>query len=189
MYSIYMGASIMADYETTRSTTVYEGHLIDVAIDYVTMPDGRQALREIVLHGEASAALPVAPDGKLVFVRQYRHAARKMSLEMPAGIMEKGEDPKDCAFRELAEETGLTAGKLTFLFKFYSSIGFCTELLYLYLAEDLTEGEQCLDEDEFVTIERLTPQEALDLIKCGEIVDSKTIASVMHYCASKGIRP
>jgi ADP-ribose pyrophosphatase len=175
-----MGARIMADYETTRSETVYEGCLVDVVQDHILLPDGREALREIVVHGEAAAALPVI-GGKLAFVRQYRHAARKMSLEIPAGLMGEVEDPESCALRELAEETGLKAGKLTYLFKFYSSIGFCTELLHIYLAEDLSEGEQSLDDDEFVTVETLTPEEALELIKTGEIVDSKTIAAVLCH--------
>jgi ADP-ribose pyrophosphatase len=177
----YNGGCAMADYEITRSETVYEGYLVDIVKDHIILPDGREALREIVLHGEAAAILPVTASGELVLVRQYRHAARTMSLEMPAGIMEKGEDPLECAKRELAEETGATAGKMTFMFKFYSSIGFCTELLHLYLAQDLTEGEQSLDDDEFVEIERLTPDKAVELIKSGEILDSKTIAAVMYY--------
>ncbi|MDR2750971.1 MAG: NUDIX hydrolase [Clostridiales bacterium] len=171
----------MADYEIIRSETVYEGYLVDVVKDQIRLPDGREALREIVLHGEAAAILPVTATGELVLVRQYRHAARAMSLEMPAGIMERGEDPLECARRELAEETGAKAGKLTFMFKFYSSIGFCTELLHLYLAEDLTDGDQSLDDDEFVDIERLSPEKAVEMIKSGEIVDSKTIAAVMYY--------
>ncbi|MDR1540644.1 MAG: NUDIX hydrolase [Clostridiales bacterium] len=171
----------MEIYETLRSEKVYEGKLIDVVLDSIRLPNGKEALREVVVHGPAAAVLPVDSTGRLVLVRQYRHPAKSMSLEIPAGLSEPDEDPAACAVRELLEETGLTADKLTFLFKFYASIGFCTEILYLYIAEGLHEGEQNLDEDEFVTIERLTPDEVLENIASGCIVDAKTIAAVLGY--------
>jgi len=108
-----------------------------------------------------------------------------MTLEIPAGILDKDEDPAAGAARELEEETGVRAGKLTLIFKFYSSIGFCNEELSVYIAEDLTQTSQNLDPDEFVTIEKYTPDEAFKMISDGKIVDSKTIAAICFYCCSK----
>ncbi|MCL2462314.1 MAG: NUDIX hydrolase [Defluviitaleaceae bacterium] len=168
-------------YETIKSELAYKGLIIDVTKDTITLPDGRQAVREVVRHGGAAAVVAVDGDGRLVFVRQYRHPARALVLEIPAGTLEPGEEPLACATRELAEETGMRAEKVTFLFKLYTTIGFCSEVIHIYLAEGLTEGSQCLDADEFVTVERYTPAEAAELIKNGGIVDGKTIAAVMVY--------
>jgi ADP-ribose pyrophosphatase len=171
----------LADYELISSKEVFSGKILRINHDMIRLPDGREALREVALHGPAAAVLPVDDEGKIIFVRQYRHPVLSMTLEMPAGVCEAGEDPAVCARRELEEETGLKANALTFLFRFYSSIGFCTEELFLYLAEDLTAGTQHLDTDEFVTLERYTPEAAYDMIRRGEIVDSKTIAAVLCY--------
>ncbi|MDR3238839.1 MAG: NUDIX hydrolase [Clostridiales bacterium] len=174
-------ADSTSDYQIVSGKTVFEGLLVQMRHDRIRLPDGREALREVVIHGPGAAVLPVDTDGKLIFVRQYRHPIQDMALEMPAGVCEKGEDPAVCAARELEEETGIQADKITFLFRFYSSIGFCTEELFLYLAEGIHQGEQRLDEDEFVTLETYTPQEAFDMIRRGEIVDAKTIAAVLYY--------
>jgi len=168
-------------YETVKSELAYKGLIIDVTRDTVVLPDGRAAVREVVLHGGAAAVVAADGDGKLVFVRQYRHPAGALVLEIPAGTLEPGEDPRVCAARELEEETGIKAGKLSFLFKLYTTIGFCSEVIHIYLAEDLAEGSQDLDEDEFLTVERYTPEEAAELVRNGGIVDGKTIAAVMYY--------
>ena len=168
-------------YETIRGETVFKGMLIDICHDVIRLPDGREAVREIVKHAPAAAVLPVDMDGKLIFVRQYRHAVKDLALEIPAGILEKDEDPAVGAARELEEETGMKAGKFNFIFKFYSSIGFCDEVLSVYIAEDLSVTGQNLDEDEFISIEKYTPDEAFILISNGQIVDSKTTAAVLYY--------
>ena len=168
-------------YEIIRSEKVFDGILIDVYHDIIRLPDGRAAAREIVRHAPAAAVLPVDTDGKLIFVRQYRHALKGLALEIPAGILEKGEDPAVGAARELEEETGRVAGKLSFIFRFYSSIGFCDEELSVFLAEDLTATSQKLDEDEFLTLEKYTAEEAFQMIADGRIVDSKTTAAVLYY--------
>ncbi|MDR1560707.1 MAG: NUDIX hydrolase [Clostridiales bacterium] len=172
-------------YEIIRSEKVFKGILIDIYHDVISLPDGREAVREIVKHAPAAAVLPVDTDGKLIFVRQYRHSINAMTLEIPAGILENGEDPAVGAARELEEETGKKVGKLTFIFKFYSSIGYCDEGLYIYIGEDLTTTSQNLDEDEFVTIERYSPDEALKMITDGKIIDSKTTAAVLYYINSQ----
>src|SRR5205085_6415093 len=118
---------------------------------------------------------PVFEDGTVALVRQYRHAAEKYLLEVPAGSLEKGEDPKTCALRELEEEVGVTAAIIELITEFYVSPGFLTEKMYVYLATNLTETQQNLDLDELIEIERLPLTDALQLITNGEIQDAKTI--------------
>jgi ADP-ribose pyrophosphatase len=154
---------------------------MDIQLDTIRLPDGREAKREIALHAPAAAVLPVDWDGALIFVRQYRHPLKDMALEIPAGILEDGETPEVCAARELEEEIGKKPGKLNKIFSFYTSIGFCTEQLTVFIAEDLIDSHQNLDEDEFVTIEKYTPEQAFDLIQNGGIVDAKTTAALLYY--------
>ena len=174
------------DYEVLESKLTHEGKLVKVTVDILRMPDGKPAMRETVIRGKnAAAVLPLDTDGKFIFVRQYRHAFAEMILEIPAGILEDGEDPADGILRELEEETGKKAGKLEYLFEMYPTVGYCSEQIYLYFATDLTEGQQKLDPDEFVEIEKYTPEEAMDMIYKGEIKDGKTIAAIMAYMARK----
>ncbi len=171
----------MEPYTLIQSHPVYKGKIIDVVQDTITLPDGRQAIREVVVHIGAAAILPVLPDGRILLVRQYRHPAKKMVLEIPAGTLEKGEDPLDCATRELEEETGYKAGNMVSMFAMYSAIGFCTEVLHIYLATNLTPGTVHLDPDEFVSVETYTLEEAIAMIFSGEIIDSKTISALLAY--------
>ena len=171
----------MKPIKTIKSETVYKGKIIDVVNDVIELEDGRHAIREVVEHVGAAAIIPVDSEGNIIFVRQYRHPAREYVLEIPAGTLEVGEDPFVCAKRELEEETGYKSDDISFVFKFYSAIGFCTEVLHIYLAENLYEGQMNLDEDEFIEVERYSLQEAIKMIFNGDIVDSITIASVLAY--------
>ncbi len=168
-------------YEVISSEQVFKGKVFSIERDSITLPDGRVAVRETVRHNGAAAMVAIDDDGKILFVRQYRHAAGKETLEIPAGTLEKGEEPYDCAIRELEEETGYKCQKMEFMFKFYSSIGFCSEVLHIYLATGLAKGQANPDDDEFIELERYTPEEAVKMIFSGEICDSKTIASVLAY--------
>lgn len=169
-------------YEVLESKLTYEGKIVKVTLDKLRMPDGRTALRETVIRGKnAAAVLPVDDEGKIVFVRQYRHAVREMLLEIPAGVIEEGEDPLEGVKRELAEETGNIAGKLEFVCELYPTVGYCSEKIYLYFASELTPCQQCLDPDEFIEIERYTPEEAVEMIRDGRIKDAKTAAAVFAY--------
>lgn len=168
-------------YEVLESQVVMEGKRFKVERDRITLPDGRTTIRETVIHGGAAAMLPVDSEGKIILVRQYRHSARAMTLEIPAGTIEKGEEPLACAEREIEEETSYRAGKLSFMFKMYSSIGICNEILYIYLAEGLVKGEAHPDDDEFINIERYTVEECIAKIYNGEICDSKTVAAILAY--------
>lgn len=171
----------MKPYETIKRIELLKGNIVDVVRDTITLPDGRTADREVVLHGDAAAVLPIDKEGNIIFVRQYRHPVGKEVLEIPAGMLEAGEDPQICAARELEEETAYKSNKITFMFSMYSSIGFCNEKLHVYLAEDLQDGSLNLDEDEFVTVERYSLEKALDMIFNNEIYDGKTIAAVLAY--------
>ncbi len=171
----------MKPYETVSSETVYKCHIFDVERRMVAMPDGRVAERNIVMRGDASAIIPVRDDGKIIFVRQFRTATNGMMLEVPAGVLDGDEAPEVCAKRELEEETGMKSDNISFVVKFYTSIGFCTEVLHIYLAEGLYEGQQDFDEDEFITLEAYTLDEAIGKIFSGEIIDSKTMVAIMCY--------
>lgn len=169
-------------YEVLESKLTYEGKIVKVTVDRLQMPDGKTAVRETVIRGKnAAAVLPVDAEGKIVFVRQYRHAFGEMLLEIPAGVLEEGEEPLVGVKRELAEETGNLAGNVEFICEIYPTVGFCTEKVYLFFASDLTPCQQCLDPDEFIEIERYTPEEAVEMIYRGEIKDGKTVAAIFAY--------
>lgn len=167
------------NYEILGNIRKFEGNFIKVNEDKVKLPDGREAAFEIVLKNDATAIVPINENGEVIFVRQYRHAVLKETLEIPAGNLEKGEDPKECAIRELEEETSFKAGKLDFIFTIYPAIGFCNEKIHVYLATNLTQGNFNFDDNEFITIEKYPLDEAINLIYAGEIVDSKTICSLL----------
>ena len=172
-------------YEIVDSQLKYKGHVFEVYKDVITMPDNKTAVREIIKRGNACAIVPIDKDGKIVFVRQYRHPVNDMMLEIPAGVMEKGEEPLECASRELEEEIGYKCKNLEHLLDIYGAVGICDEKIYIYLAEELEEGKQNFDEDEFIEVERYTPEEAVDMIYSGLITDSKTVAGVMAYLNKK----
>lgn len=164
--------------ETTVSTEpVFQGRVISLQIDTVKLPDGTTATREIVKHPGAVAVLAVH-EGRLLLVDQYRQAMGRCELEIPAGKLEPGEDPAEAAVRELQEETGYRCDKLTHLHSFYTSPGFADEIIHLYLAEQLSPGEMSPDVDEFLEVQEVTLEEALDLIAEGRIADAKTIMAV-----------
>lgn len=172
-------------YEVVKNEKVYEGKICSVFQDTITLPDGRNAVREVIEHGAAAAIVPIDADGNIIFVRQYRHPARKEVLEIPAGMIEGDERPEVCASRELEEETSYKSDKLKLLTAMYTSIGFCTEILYVYLAVDLEQGNFNFDEDEFIKIEKYPLEKAIEMIFNGEIIDSKTIVGVLAYYTEK----
>lgn len=172
----------MKPFDTIKSEKVYTGKVFEIVKDTVLMPTGKESVYDLVRHNGASAIIAVHK-GKLIFVRQNRHAANANTLEIPAGTLEKGEDPKECAIRELEEETGYSTKDVEFLFKGYSAIGISNEVLYFYLAENLSQGTQNLDENEFVEIEAYTLEEAVNMIFEGKIIDNKTISGILMYKA------
>jgi ADP-ribose pyrophosphatase len=163
---------------------VHKGRIVDLSIDTVRFPDGSIGQLEMIRHSGASAVLPVFgqpgdPDPEILLLRQYRYAAGGYLLEVPAGRPDfPGEDWEECARRELPEETGLRAGRLLPRTTIYTTPGFTDERIHLFLAFDLTTGENKLDSDEFIETIRLPLSEALGRIRGGEIVDAKTICTL-----------
>lgn len=167
--------------ETTVSTErIFEGKVISLQVDTVTLPDGNQATREVVRHPGAVAVLALHGD-KMLVVDQYRQPLGRCEVEIPAGKLERGEDPLEAAKRELQEETGYTCGTIRKLQSFYTSPGFADEIIHLYLAEDLMVGDMNLDEDEFLEMSEITLEEAYRLIKEERISDAKTILAVYAW--------
>jgi ADP-ribose pyrophosphatase len=164
--------------EFLDSKTVFSGHVFDVTVDTVREGD-KTYLREVVHHSGSAVILPVFDDGTVALVRQYRHPAVKYLLELPAGTLNDRERPEDGAARELEEELGVVAGKLEKLSEFFVSPGFCEEKMWLFLATDLRQTTQRLEDDEALEIIRLPIERALQMITDGEIEDAKTIIGLM----------
>ncbi len=160
------------------STDIYKGKVFDIRVDSIREGDVEYK-REIVVHKGSAVVIPVFDDGTVALVRQYRHAAGKYLLEICAGTLNAGEDPEIGAIRELEEEIGVRAAKIEKLTEFYVSPGFLTEKMFVYLATELTETQQNLEVDEFLTIERHTFHDLLEMIRNGEIEDAKTMVGLM----------
>jgi ADP-ribose pyrophosphatase len=160
------------------SQSIYRGRIFEVTVDTVT--EGEQTYaREVVHHPGSAVIVPVFDDGTIALVRQYRHPAVRYLLEAPAGTLRRGEAPEEGAKRELEEELGVVSGRLEKLSEFFVSPGFCGEKMWVYLATELTETRQQLDEDEILAVVRIPFSQALSMITTGEIEDAKTIIGVM----------
>ncbi|NLV47763.1 MAG: NUDIX hydrolase [Clostridiaceae bacterium] len=160
----------------------FAGRVFTVEVHAVTLPDGQVSEREIVRHSGGACVLAIDADRRVAMVRQYRKALDRVMLEIPAGKLEPGEDPLDCARRELSEETGLTARCYQKLATLNPSPGYCSETLHLYLATDLTAGKAHLDQGEFLTCEWVPLDELLAMIDLDQIGDAKTLAALLTAC-------
>jgi ADP-ribose pyrophosphatase len=158
--------------------SIYRGRVFEVTVDTVSEGEKTYA-REVVHHPGSAVIVPVFDDGTIALVRQYRHPAVRYLLEAPAGTLRRGEAPEAGAKRELEEELGVVSGRLEKLSEFFVSPGFCEEKMWVYLATELTETEQQLDDDEILTVVRIPFSQALSMITTGEIEDAKTIIGVM----------
>jgi ADP-ribose pyrophosphatase len=172
----------LADAEHLRETlvsrrAVFDGRLLHVYQDEVALPDGHRAQREIVHHRGAVGIVPVLPDGRVVLVRQWRHAVERALWEIPAGTRDEGEEPSLTARRELEEETGYTAGSWRSLGEAFVSPGYSRELLSFFLASDLTEGAASTDPDELLDVRPFEPGEILQLVSAGA-TDLKTVGGL-----------
>ncbi|SHJ43095.1 ADP-ribose pyrophosphatase [Malonomonas rubra DSM 5091] len=171
----------------TNEEIIYRGRILDLARETHRMPDDREACFEIVQHPGGSAALPVLADGRVILIRQFRPAAASYVLEIPAGRLETGENADECIKRELQEEIGYSAEKVEDLGYVYSSMGFCTEKIHLFIATGLHKTETALEPDEFIEPIVMTIEKALEKIEDGSIVDAKTQLALMRYALkSKG---
>ena len=161
-----------------HSEEIFRGRVFDVTVDTILERDTTYK-REVVHHPGSAVIVPAFPDGTIALVRQYRHPAVRYLLEVPAGTLNRGERPEEGAARELEEELGFVAGKLLKLTEFFVSPGFCEEKMWLYLATEMTQTEQQLEDDELLDVVRLPLSQALEMITDGEIEDAKTIIGLM----------
>jgi len=170
------------NYKVIKKEKIFEGVVFDVQVDQIIYDSGNESVREVVIHNGGAVVLPITDEGKLIFVKQFRYPFQKFLIESPAGKLEKDEDPYECASRELTEETGYSSNNIVKLGEIYTSPGFCDEILYLYLATDLTAGKHNREEGEFgMETFEYSLSEVDEMIKNGEIVDAKTIAIISHY--------
>jgi ADP-ribose pyrophosphatase len=167
--------------ETVQTQRVFEGRMISLDVETVRLPNGKETTREVVRHPGAVAVLAITQDQTILFVRQYRKAIDKISLEIPAGKLEKGEDPLHAAKRELMEETGYQAGSWNHLHTFYTSPGFADEVMHVYVATDLQAGDTNLDEDEFLECVEADESQIQKWLADGTILDAKTIAPLYWW--------
>ena len=166
--------------KTVNKRYVFHGKIFNVRCDDAMLPDGAPCKREIIEHSGGAAVLCVR-EGKVALVRQFRYAYGEELYEIPAGKLEVGEDPALAAARELSEETGLIAEKLTHLFTLYPTPGYTNEKIYIYRAENVREGERHLDEGEFLNLEFIPLERAYSMVESGEIRDAKTVVALLHY--------
>ena len=171
----------MAEEETLSSQLVYEGRAVKLRVDTVHMPNGRKTTREIVEHSDCVAIVAIDSSDNVLLVNQFRKPVEKELLEIPAGGIEPGEDPVATVHRELREETGYLPGKVERLGGFYSTPGYCTEYLYLYLATDLIPSQLHAEDTESIRLIRVPVSQIPGLIASGSICDAKSIAGLLTF--------
>lgn len=177
----------MPDSESARvaSRRVYTGRIINLDLDTVRFPDGSTGELEMIRHPGASAIVPflsdpVGEDPQILLIRQYRYAAEEFIYEIPAGRLDPGEEPSECARRELTEETGCTAAAIEFMYTMYTTPGFTDEKIHVFMATGLTHGEHEREADEFMELETMPLSRALELIRVGTIKDAKTALAILY---------
>ena len=174
--------------KTISSETVFKGNIVELRVDRIELPDGRPARREVIAHPGGVAILPYHDDGTVTVVRQFRYPFGRVVTELPAGKLERGEDHRVCARRELEEETGFKAETMEYLMTINTTVAFCDEAIDLFVARDLVKTEQHLDADESIDVEEWEVKDLLELIYGGKLTDGKTVAAIMAYAQREGIR-
>ena len=174
--------------KTISSTMKYRGRILNLRVDTVQTPSGKEAIREVVEHKPAVGVLPVTSDGSVLLIRQYRYALGQEIFEIPAGLVDEGEDFPSAARRELQEEIGYYPETLEEIGRMYNSPGFCTEMLILYIGTDLRPSKLDHDDDEFIETVSVPADEIASLLTDGQIIDGKTFSALSWYLAfrSKG---
>lgn len=164
---------------TVSSKEVFKGKIVTLKVDTVEMPDGGQAVREIVKHPGGVGVVALTDNNEIIMVKQYRKPIETAIYEIPAGKLDPGEEHRSCGIRELEEETGLKAGRFEYLGYIYPSPGFTDEVTHIYLATELYNGEAHPDPDEYLDIVKMPVSEAVERIMNNEICDAKTVAGVL----------
>ncbi|HSB65716.1 MAG TPA: NUDIX hydrolase [Anaerolineales bacterium] len=165
-------------FEIIHQEMIYRGHAFNVRRDEVRTPNQRSMHLDIIEHVWAVTILPIDEEGRILFVRQYRHPAGMELLELPAGTVKDGETPEVCALREIREETGFAAGKLTKLGEFFLAPGYSTEYMVVYLASELKFGPLPGDPDEFITLQPISIEQAYSMARDGKVIDGKSLAGL-----------
>lgn len=168
---------------TLDSKEIFAGRVIRVTLDTVRLENGHTSTREVVHHHGGACIMPVTDDDEIYMVRQFRYALGEEVWELPAGKLEKGEDPFEAAKRELGEECGLTAERFVDLGPVYPTVGYCSEIIYCWAATGLAPCDMHLDEDEFLTPEKVPFDKAVEMVLSGEIKDGKTVAALLKIKA------
>ncbi len=163
------------------SEKIYSGEIMEVSKDRVTLPDGNETNREVVSHSGGVAVLAVDEYDQLVLIKQHRYSVGETIYELPAGKLEENENPEECGMRELQEETGYQAKELEHIFSFYTSPGYSTEKIHLYLAKNLKFVGRRLDPGEFIEVEKFNRDKIVEMMQNKQFNDSKTLIGVLHY--------
>lgn len=171
----------LSQYEKCGDELAYQGAAIQVYKDYIKLPNGKPVTWDLIKHPGGAAVVPVDDDNNILMVRQYRNAVGRMTLEIPAGKLENGEERILCATRELEEETGYTSDNIVHLQDSVPAIGYSNEVVGLFYATNLKKSKQQLDEDEFINLVKVPVEEAVQMIYDGVIQDSKTAVAILLY--------
>jgi len=167
------------NFKLKSSKTIFRGRVFDLKVDEIIYNSGNPGIREVAIHNGGAVIVPVTEEGKIIFIRQFRYPLQMPLLELPAGKLEKGEDPFVCAVRELQEETGYTSDDVTFLGSIFTTPGFCTEELFIYMAKNLIPGKPDREEGEQgMEVFEYSLKEISQMIKTHEIKDAKTISGI-----------
>jgi ADP-ribose pyrophosphatase len=171
----------MTDLTETQlsSKHIFRGKLLDVWVDEVQLPNGKTSVREYIKHPGAVVMIPVLPDGKILLIKQFRYPVGEVEIELPAGKIDEGESPQETLTRELEEETGFRAGKVTYLAEIHPCIGYSNERIWIYLVEDLVKSKPNTGHDEFIELFSTPLSEAVEMVWSGKITDVKTIIGIL----------
>ncbi|MDO5724684.1 MAG: NUDIX hydrolase [Tissierellia bacterium] len=174
------------DEKTIKTEKIYNGKILNLRVDTVELENKKYSKREIVEHSGGVGMLAINEENEVILVRQFRKAAERDLLEIPAGKLEINEEPRETAIRELKEETGYTAENVSYMTEFFATPGYCTEKIYIFKATNLTLGDRDLDDSENIEVEYYSLEEALKMIERGEILDAKTIIALTLFKIEKG---
>jgi ADP-ribose pyrophosphatase len=166
-------------FELIRSETILQGRAFKIRRDYLKTPTGNETRLEIIEHGGSVVLIPIDDEGNMLFVRQYRHAVGQDLLELPAGTRDGDEPLEECAAREIREETGMEAGRLQKVGEFYLAPGYSSEFMAVYLATELKENPLDADDDEFLDVEKIPLQKAIEMAERGDVPDAKSLAALL----------
>jgi ADP-ribose pyrophosphatase len=166
---------------------VFDGRVVKLDVHDVRLPDGKVSQRELIEHAGAAAIVALDSEQRVLLVRQFRTGAGRVLYEIPAGILNPGEPPGDCAARELQEEAGYKPGSVQALGSFFPSPGYTSEVIHIFLGTDLVRSNLAQDEDEFIEVEAVPLKQALKMVEQGEIIDSKTIIGLLRVARQLGL--